>query len=162
MTAESDVLARGGPTFVVGVDGTELSLEALRRAMGFGHAVDARIVVVYSRFFQAAVSDPIAGVSAALVLEEAVDEQAEEVKRNAEGLLGGSGLAWEYVVRQGEPAHEIIDVAHEVSADWVIVGASIHGPISGFFLSSVASHLLHHCDVSVAIVRPPRSRASSA
>jgi nucleotide-binding universal stress UspA family protein len=151
-----------GATVVVGVDGTELSLEALERTVRFAKAVSARVVVCFVRHLDIPMSDPATGVAAVVVLEGAEDELAGVAQKAASKVLDGSGLAWEFVSRLGEPAHEIIDVAHETDASWIVVGASIHGPISGFFLSSVASHLLHHSDVSVAIVRPSRHAPASS
>lgn len=154
--------APASSTVVVGVDGTDLSVEALRRTLGFAQGAHARVVVVYVRFIQPPMADPTTGVAAVVMMEESVDEVAAIARRAAADVLEPTGLEWEFVTRQGEPAHEIIEVAHEHEASWVVVGASIHGPISGFFLSSVASHLLHHCDVSVAIVRPPRAPRPAA
>lgn len=141
------------PVIVVGVDGSELSTSALRRAAPVAQALGAEIVVVFVRQL------PNVGVTrfsgeALGVLLQTLAELEERTGEEVAEVLSGRDLEWRFTVRQGDPAHEILAVARETRATCVVVGASIHGIVSSVMLSSVAAHLLHHSDVSVVIVRP--------
>ena len=146
---------------LVAVDGSDLSLEALRRTVVIASGIGSEIVVLFVRHLQPPIADPATGVAAVVALESSVDELESIARSSAERLLDQSGVPWRFEVREGEPAHEIVAAAHEVSAACVVVGSTLHGAIAGFLLGSVASHLLRHCDISVLVVRPDPQKAKS-
>ncbi len=145
----------GRATVVIGVDGSEPSFEALARAAAVVAATGARAVVVFVRHLPPLITSPSGGEALA-VMADTLDALEEKARERASAILLGAGVDFAFESRVGDPAHEIIAVAHEQHASLVVVGASIHGPVASVVLSSVASHLLHHCDISVAIVRPTR------
>ena len=64
-----------------------------------------------------------------------------------------AGFAVEKHVREGDPAHTIIDVADEQHADLIAVGARGDTGLKRFMLGSVSSKLSHHAPASLLIVR---------
>jgi len=56
-------------------------------------------------------------------------------------------------VREGEPAHTILDVAAEQQADLIAVGARGATGQRRFMLGSVPAKLAHHAQTSLLIVR---------
>ena len=128
-------------------------MRALRKTREFAAALGASVVVVFVRHFPAAAGEPMAEQGVSLVLES-LDETEKEVEVATQEAFAGSGVSYSYVVREGDPAHEIIEAAHAHNAEFIVVGSTIHGAISSLLVSSVAEHLLHHSDVSLIVIRP--------
>jgi nucleotide-binding universal stress UspA family protein len=78
---------------------------------------------------------------------------AADVAARAEGRLREAGFDVDKHVQEGEPAHTIAEVAEEVGAELIAIGA--HGTTGGrrFTLGAVASKLSHHSPTSLLIVR---------
>jgi nucleotide-binding universal stress UspA family protein len=155
---EQDV---AGAVVVVGVDGSEPSLHALRQATIVVKAIGGRIVLVYARQLPIMVGD-VGDITALPEVLKAEDEIGQEAERDALSVCNRAEVPAEFIRCDGDPGQSIIDVAHEVDAACIVVGATIHGKISSLFLSSVAEYLLHHSDLSLVIVRPdPPENGSS-
>ncbi len=87
--------------------------------------------------------------------QESVDLRgvAADVVARDERKFKEAGFAVEKHVREGDPAHTIIDVAAEQSADVIAVGARGNTGQRHFLLGGVASKLAHHAPRSLLIVR---------
>lgn len=68
-------------------------------------------------------------------------------------LVGSSGRRVEGLVREGDPAQEILEVAEEKSADLIIAGARGASLLEGLLVGSVADRLLKEAGCSVLLVR---------
>ena len=143
---------------VIGVDGTEVSLQALRHVAGIIGALGAKAIIVFVRHLPVVATEPGSEGAYAAVLES-LDDLEREVKADIEAIFKDSSVSWSLVVREGDPAVEIVAVAHEHEAVAVAVGSTIHGALSSILVSSVAEHLLHHCDITLIIVRPDKDAA---
>jgi nucleotide-binding universal stress UspA family protein len=141
-----------GAVVVVGVDGSLASLHALRQAATVVRAIGGRIVVLYAWAIPTLAGES-PGQDLALLVDT-VDELEQTAEADALAVCSQAKVPATFMRREGDPARSIIDVAHEVGAVCVVVGATIHGAIASLVLSSVAERLLHHCDVSLVIVRP--------
>jgi nucleotide-binding universal stress UspA family protein len=152
-------LDAGGAVVVVGVDGSSASLHALRQAATVVKAVGGRIVVVYAWSFPIFVAEPL-GPEVGLLFDA-----AEDVGHTAEAdvlaVCNQAEVPASFIRCEGDPGRSIIDIAHQLDASCVVVGATIHGAIASLFLSSVAEYLLHHCDLSLVIVRPESAEEPS-
>jgi len=78
---------------------------------------------------------------------------AADVLARAERRFLDAGFTVEKHVREGDPAHTIIDVAGEKHAELIAVGARGHTGLRRFMLGSVSSKLSHHAPTSLLIVR---------
>jgi len=78
---------------------------------------------------------------------------AADVVARDERRFKEAGFAVEKHVREGDPAHTIIDVAAEQNADVIAVGARGNTGQRHFLLGGVASKLAHHAPASLLIVR---------
>src|SRR5687768_1796794 len=78
---------------------------------------------------------------------------AADVLARDERRFREAGFEVEKHVREGDPAHVIIDVATEQHADLIAVGARGSTGMRRFMLGSVASKLAHHAPGSLLIVR---------
>jgi nucleotide-binding universal stress UspA family protein len=137
---------------VVGIDGTEPSLRAVAQVAPIVQALGGEVVAVFVRHLPV-LADSSAG-EALVIVEETIDDLALEARHDAEQQLGPIGVKWSFVVREGDPAQEILAVAHEQKATLVVVGATIHGSIASLLVSSVAAQLVHHSDLPLLIIRP--------
>jgi nucleotide-binding universal stress UspA family protein len=98
---------------------------------------------------------------------ESLESIDREMKRRASNLtkktvdrLKTKELKVEAVVRTGDPSSEIVDEAHEWSADLIILGSHGYTGIKRLFLGSVALSVVGHAPCSVEIVRLKQSRKS--
>ena len=78
---------------------------------------------------------------------------AHDVVAREESRFDDTGLAVEKHVREGDPAHTILDVADEQKADLIVVGARGNTGHRRFMLGSVAGKLSQHAQTSLLIVR---------
>ena len=67
--------------------------------------------------------------------------------------LEEKGIEFEQHAIEGDPAHAIIEVAEQQSADLIVVGARGLTGLQRFLLGSVSSKLSHHSPISLMVVR---------
>jgi len=143
--------------YVVGVDGSAASIEALRwavdeaRAHGGG---DIRAVLVWSL--------PYVGLATGMAPEpygmpetQLIEQEAQQRLASSIEALGDTSPA---VLRgellEGQPAGVLRELSHE--ADLVVVGSRGHGGFSALMLGSVSAQVVRHAHCSVVVIRPPQ------
>jgi nucleotide-binding universal stress UspA family protein len=145
---------------VVGVDGSDDGMAALRRAKVIGSAMHAELHVVHVRHAPYWWSlGTTASAYAGAQFRQALDDIAAEVEAAVKKELSTYEGRWFYQVREGNPADELLAVSDEVGAIVIIVGARGHRPVSPYLLGSVSTGLLHRAPVSVLVVRGPNPAA---
>lgn len=152
-SANSNVTS--GRNVVIGVDGTDLSMQALRHIASVIPVLGAKAVVVFVRHMPVTAAEP-GSEGAVVAVLDSLDELEREVREEVTRLFAGTSVSWSLEVRNGDPADEILDVAHGCDAVCVAIGSTIHGAVSSLLVSSVAQHLLHHSDISLVIIRPDK------
>ncbi|WBB68395.1 universal stress protein [Micromonospora sp. WMMD812] len=145
-----------GPV-VVGVDGSDMSTEAVGVAFEEAAYRDAPLVAVHAWLFPAP-----AGPGDILPLVYDVDEYGDEVKRVlAESVAGYTErypqVAVQHRVVRGTPAHVLAN--ESTTAQLVVVGAHGRGAVGGLLLGSVSHAVLHHSHAPLVIVRHRRPAA---
>jgi nucleotide-binding universal stress UspA family protein len=140
---------------VVGVDGSETSLEALAAAADLAEQSGSPLSVVFVR-------DPgFAGAVATYepAAESAVEQTVAELEGTARGrtfdVLRDRHVAWTFDVATGDVAHELMNVAQRRHAPLIIVGGHRHSTIGGVVLGSVAQKLVRSAPISVLVIRNP-------
>lgn len=143
------------PEFVVKIlvpiDGSELSLDAVRFALRLVHQG------LHASFVLATVLEP-SGVSELLMMpdpeaREAVNQSVgAQTLDPAAALLEAAGVQFEREVRSGYAATEIIDVAECFGCDAIIMGAGGRGVLLSALLGSASQAVLHAAAVPVTIV----------
>ncbi len=85
-------------------------------------------------------------------------------RRAAEDALQGTGADWEFVVRSGDPAHELMAMAGDRPPTAIVVGGRPHKAALSGLAGSVGAALVHRFHGSVLVVRggDPRWNAASA
>jgi nucleotide-binding universal stress UspA family protein len=138
--------ARDVRTIVVGVDGSDASVEALKRAQGLAGQLGAQVVAlacwdyppVYDGYVAMGIND--FDVRAGEILNDAVAKAfGPETPPNVEARLV-----------QGRPRHTLIDASR--TADMLVVGRRGHGGFGGLLLGSVSSACVAHAHCPVLVV----------
>ena len=134
------------------VDGSELSLEAVRFAVRLlkeglqGTAVLANVQEPATLYEIIVAHDP-----------EVIDRVAADVGLHtlvgAQALLDAAGVSYECEVAKGDPAHTIVDIAERFQCDMVVMGARGTSALRSAMLGSVFNEVLHASSVPVVIVK---------
>lgn len=138
---------------LVGVDGSEAALDAVRMVAGIIDPAADLLALYYSprdleRRVPAA-SRSIIGGAAAAVFDDARDALPADVARTAEFIQNDSAAAV-----------GLLATAANWKADMVAVGAKGHGAIESMLLGSVSRAVVHGAHLPVLVVRsaPPKGR----
>lgn len=140
---------------VVGVDGSEGSLRALRWAAEEARLRDAVLEVITTWHYPVLATIPAFGV------QPPAEELAEEARRGLvellqnEGITSASGLTVQERVVEGPAASVLLDASAD--ADMLVVGSRGHGGFSGLLLGSVSQAVVTHARCPVVVV-PPEDR----
>jgi nucleotide-binding universal stress UspA family protein len=140
-------------TIVVGIDGSEGSLAALRWAADEARLRHARLEVVVSWQYPALSTIPAFGVL------PPADEMSDEAKRGLTALLHDEGLADDpdlevtEAVLQGPAGAALLEAAAD--ADLLVVGSRGHGGFTGLLLGSVSHQCVTHATCPVVVVPQP-------
>jgi len=141
------------PRIVVGVDGSEGSVEALRQAHRIAAPLGARIEATacwdYPRMADGYELMGIGG------FEERAGEILEETLVKAYGDERPASV--ESVVRQGNARPILIEASRD--ADMLIVGRRGHGGFHGLLLGSVSSACVARAHCPVLVVHAPDRKA---
>lgn len=141
---------------VVGVDGSDDGMAALRRAKRICAAMHAEVHVVHVRHepYWWSLAD-VSPVGAEAQFRQILDDIAAEVETAVRTEMSSYPGQWSFQVRNGSPAEELLAVSDETGAIAIAVGARGHRPGSPYLLGSVSTALLHRAPVSVLVVRGP-------
>jgi nucleotide-binding universal stress UspA family protein len=147
-------------TVLLATDGSQLSTEALRRAveiLGRDHRF-VTLAVVPPAFVPTASLSPMEAHPTLVdpVLEQELEEEqiaASDIEvHELDGVLG---IEAEHLVETGEPGETICEVAERVGANVVAVGSHGHGMLKRVLMGSVSTHVLHHAPCPVLVIRLP-------
>ncbi len=132
---------------VVGVDGSEQSINALRWAVQQAELIGAEVRAVMCWDVPASAAwAPMADLS---FMEKATVDQLNAAIEDALGPDKAKTVT--AVVTEGRPSHVLI--GESADADLLVLGASGRGAFAGMLLGSVTDHLVSHASCSVVVVR---------
>lgn len=136
-------------TVLLAYDGAEDAEEALALSIELVRCLQADMHIV-------AVVDPARETSGADI--EADRRYAWQRLRDAEELTARAGLNARLEVLEGDPAARIVEHAHRVAADILVLGHGRHGRLDQLTGGSVGALVLEQaaCAVLVPPVRRPR------
>jgi nucleotide-binding universal stress UspA family protein len=137
---------------VVGVDGSDGSLSALRWALDEARLRRAKVQAI------AVWHEPYAAMVGPLGAAPAIDPEAYEdgARQTLDKAVDGadtSGLAEpvEKLTVTGGPAEVLLEAAQ--GADLLVVGSRGHGGFASLLLGSVSQQVIHHAPCPVVVVR---------
>lgn len=138
---------------VLGVDGSECGELSMRWVADLSKDLDLEVVAVHVFDLLAALRMRQGEVGAAS--DDALIEAARDAfERDWVAPLRDAGVKYRTELREGSPAGVLIDIAEEIGADMIVVGARGRGGFKEMLLGSVSSHVSHHAKIPVVIVRP--------
>lgn len=135
------------------VDGSELSLEAVRFAIRMvlaglrAEAVLANVQEPASLYELLVAHDPE-------VIDRVSGEAGLHALQPARELLDAAGVTYECEVAKGDPAHTIIDISERFGCDLIVMGARGQSALRSAMLGSVSNEVLHASTVPVMIAKP--------
>ncbi len=80
--------------------------------------------------------------------------RAQESFRQVAELFEGANINIRHITRSGNRGTSIIEVAKEIEADLLVVGARGHSTVSRLLLGSTSDYVATHAHCSVLVVRP--------
>ena len=139
------------------VDGSEVSLKAVRVALDMkrqglaAELVLANVQEPANLYEMMTAPDPE-------VLERVSQAAGTDILAPAAALLKAAGVAYEFEVGGGDPAHTIIDIAERYRCDLIVMGARGTSALRSALLGSVSNEVLHAAQVPVMIVKADEER----
>ncbi|AWT26326.1 Universal stress protein [Corynebacterium provencense] len=137
-------------TIVVGTDGSESSLLAVRRAASLAAAFDATLVVGCAYY-----PDQDAAVQAVRMDSKTVvgDTPAQKNLESAVAAAEETGCAdVRTVIKAGSPVEALMGIVTDVDADLLVVGNRGINSLTGRLLGSVPADVARQSDCDVMIV----------
>ena len=134
---------------VVGVDGSESSITALRWSLGEARLRGSEVEVIHMWSLTPMV-DPMGFVSYVPVEEiaNAAKSLVEDVMKRVEEFVGKTKVSTK--ITRGPAAATLLEAAKD--AELLVVGRRGHGGFMGLLLGSVAEQAAHHAPCPVVIV----------
>jgi nucleotide-binding universal stress UspA family protein len=149
MTSDGD--AR--PPVVVGVDGSEGSVAALRWAARYAAATRTPVRAVLAWHYPTVASVPPVGHAPAAVTREVEAQEAATLREAiAKAAPDAPSVRIDAEVRYGHPAELLIEESGR--AGLLVVGRRGHGGFIGMLLGSVSLHCVNHAQCPVVVVHP--------
>ncbi len=135
--------------FVVGVDGSEASVEALRQAQRLAAPIGAKVLAT------AYWDDPQVYAGYVAMGIDRFEERVMIVLNDALKQAFGDDIPANIIPRvvRGHPRDSLIDASRH--ADMIIVGRRGHGGFGGLLLGSVSSACVAHAHCPVLVVHSP-------
>jgi nucleotide-binding universal stress UspA family protein len=137
---------------VVGVDGSDASLDALRWGLRQAQLTGSRLEAVASWDYPSQYAELVAD-------EIDWNGRAKSILDDAIATVGAVGdVSITRTTTQGHPARVLTDASTD--ADLLVVGSRGHGGFAGMLLGSVSVHVSAHADCPVVVVRHHDPRTS--
>lgn len=155
------VLLRDNPNhneldrIVFGVDGTPQSIYAMKKAVEVFHLdkkpISAWVVNVVA---MPPIVNMLTPAGVLVGLQKNLEMQGETIIADALKALTDLGVTKvEPVLKNGDPASELIKLAQLNNAQLIVTGAQGHGALEHVFMGSVANRVVSHARCSAAVVK---------
>jgi nucleotide-binding universal stress UspA family protein len=145
-------------TIVVGVDGSECSVSALRWALAEARLRNARVRVVHAWSYPHVSTYHEAAHAMTIPFAELGDEMLDRVL--ADVAADAKEIAVERAVLEGAAAEALLGEAAEAAL--LVVGSRGVGGFASLLLGSVSQQCAHHAPCPVVIVRAASSGIGSS
>jgi len=143
---------------VVGVDGSENGLAAVRWAAGMALATGAEVVAVHAL----GLLDRLTPGGERVGSQRHRQEIADELATTWCAPLRDGGGPWRPVLRDGNPVNVLLAVAEEEDADLVVVGSRGLGGFPELLLGSTSTQIAQHSPRPVTVVPVPHPSRTAA
>jgi nucleotide-binding universal stress UspA family protein len=144
---------------VVGIDGSDESLEAVERAVNI-FALDKRDVqvTVVNVVSVTGIFKYVSPASFVASVEDNLMMSGEALLAQANKKLNDLGVKnVQTKLKDGDPVTEILKVVSEVHADLIVVGGQGRSALERFLVGGVSSKLATHAPCSTAVFKRPKA-----
>ena len=137
---------------LIPVDGSELSLDAVR------YALELRRQGLNTEFVLANVQEPASLYELLTIrdperVEGMTTSAGDHLLEGARQMCDAAGVHYEWEIASGDPAHILLDIAERYACDFIVVGARGRGGLAGPKLGSVSQVLAHDATIPVMVVK---------
>ncbi len=130
---------------VIGVDGSDASLDALRWALHQAHLTNCEVEAINSWHVPNEYAELVAGrIDWDANAQEILEDSLATVKNDEDVKVIRT-------VTEGHPAAVLTDAS--TNADLLVVGSRGHGGFAGMLLGSVSVHVSAHAHCPVVVIR---------
>jgi nucleotide-binding universal stress UspA family protein len=133
---------------VVGTDGSPGGRLALRWATELAGVTGAHLIAVHA--FQPL--DHIEELKPTVGFDDLEAAALRTLRDDWCALCAAAGVSYEAVVREGEPADVMLDMAEDFEADLIVVGSRRLGSVKRLMLGSTSNKIVHESTRPVVIV----------
>lgn len=142
---------------LVPTDGSQLSTDTVKRAIGFAQEAKAKITFFYAKpdypialYGEGALIDPTTPDQFA----EMAEKQSKEILGACEVLAQGAGVACDSVSETSDiPWEAIVKAAGKADCDLIFMASHGRRGLSGFVLGSETQRVLTHSKIPVLVYR---------
>jgi nucleotide-binding universal stress UspA family protein len=135
------------PHIVVGIDGSEDSINAFRWALDEAKLRSAEVTALFAWEL------PMIGIPGAFDRDELEAEGKTFLNNQLDGQHNGSEVTVHRVVAQGDPSSSLIEACKQTGADMLVLGSRGRGGLGGLLLGSVGQECASHAPCPVLICR---------
>jgi nucleotide-binding universal stress UspA family protein len=136
---------------LIPVDGSPASLRAVDFAIKMASQnPDSSLVLLNVQNISAMA---LAGAAMASDLQEAASQASGEALNEAIGKLEAAGAVFKTLVRSGQAAETIAQVAREEDIQHIVMGTRGLGSIQGLLMGSVATKVIHLAEVPITLIK---------
>src|SRR5580765_1844842 len=136
---------------LVPIDFSSCSKKALQYAIPFAKQFSARLCLLYVGQGYYLLPDLAPADLSTYVCRERADTAAKLATFATREIP--ATLAVDLLVRNGQPALEIVDVAKEIGADLIIISTHGYGGFKHLWFGSIAEQVVRHATCPVLVVR---------
>jgi len=132
---------------LVGVDGSEESLEAVRWAVDYARKVDGSLVAIKTWHY------PWAMQTAPAQIDTEMKDQTRDELNQAIVKSGADTAGVDLTISVEEGHASQVLVRESAGADLLVLGSRGHTPFTGMLVGSVSLHCVHASQCPVVVVR---------
>ncbi len=147
---------------LVAVDGSERSRGAVEKTVELASCLEADITLItvvadINQVIDIAEASTHAAIHRGLKEREAqeknLEKQGQQVLDEAGQILTEADLEYDTLLRKGDPADVICDIAEEEGYDLIILADKGLGGVKRFFLGSISDKVVRYATTSVLVVK---------
>ena len=138
-------------TLLVAIDGSEIGMNALDKAVELARGFKANLHAIY--VIETGLISSVPMDNTWEVIYSLLEKEGTEALHKAEGKAADAAITLTKHLLSGHAGNEILNVAEQVKADLIIVGSRGKSEIDRLLIGSVSAHVVKYSTVSTMVVR---------
>ena len=149
-------------SIVVSVDGSDLCHRALEEAASLAVTSDRSVLAVFVRRvpFVSFYAD-VVGCEASAAVGDALGAMQCLAEAQCVAILESASVCWQFQVRTGEPARQLMRIAAEVNSDVIVIAGGRVRSFCALMPTSVVRRLIRKWPHSLLVIEPTSDAAIS-